>query len=52
MVRPPSLFPRHPQFIQLQSQKQTVLNDIDAELRRIRASLQVEVARSVQQRKI
>ncbi len=45
------LGPRHPQFIQLQSQKQTVLNDIDAELRRIRASLQVEVARSVQQEK-
>ncbi|MEN5279094.1 GNVR domain-containing protein [Brucella sp. TWI432] len=45
------LGPRHPQFIQLQSQKQTVLNDIDAELRRIRASLQVEVARSLQQEK-
>lgn len=45
------LGPRHPQFIQLQSQKQTVLNDIDAELRRIRASLQVEVTRSVQQEK-
>ncbi len=45
------LGPRHPQFIQLQSQKQTVLNDIDAELHRIRASLQVEVARSVQQEK-
>lgn len=45
------LGPRHPQFIQLQSQKQTVLNDIDAELRRIRASLQVEVARSAQQEK-
>jgi len=45
------LGPRHPQFIQLQSHKQTVLNDIDAELRRIRASLQVEVARSVQQEK-
>lgn len=43
------LGPRHPQFIQLQSQRQTVLNDIDAELRRIRASLSVEVARSVQQ---
>ena len=45
------LGPLHPQFIQLQSQKQTVLNDIDAELRRIRASLQVELARSVQQEK-
>ncbi|MCV9908687.1 GumC family protein [Brucella sp. HL-2] len=43
------LGPRHPQLIQLQSQKQTVLNDIDAELRRIRASLQVEVQRSAQQ---
>ncbi|MDT6941225.1 GumC family protein [Brucella pseudogrignonensis] len=43
------LGPRHPQYIQLQSQKQTALNDIDAELRRIRASLQVEVARSMQQ---
>lgn len=43
------LGPRHPQLIQLQSQKQTVLNDIDAELRRIRASLQVEVQRSTQQ---
>lgn len=43
------LGPRHPQFIQLQSQRQTVLNDIDAELRRIRASLSVEVARSMQQ---
>ncbi|OYR15855.1 GumC family protein [Brucella thiophenivorans] len=43
------LGPRHPQYIQLQTQKQTLLNDIDAELRRIRASLQVEVARSVQQ---
>ncbi|HWT64080.1 MAG TPA: GumC family protein [Ochrobactrum sp.] len=43
------LGPRHPQLIQLQSQKQTVLNDIDAELRRIRASLRVEVQRSAQQ---
>ncbi|MFK4822350.1 GumC family protein [Ochrobactrum quorumnocens] len=43
------LGPRHPQLIQLQSQKQTVLNDIEAELRRIRASLQVEVQRSAQQ---
>ncbi len=43
------LGPRHPQLIQLQSQKQTVLNDIYAELRRIRASLQVEVQRSAQQ---
>jgi len=43
------LGPRHPQLIQLQSQKQTVLNDIDAELRRIRASLGVEVQRSAQQ---
>ncbi len=43
------LGPRHPQLIQLQSQKQTALNDIDAELRRIRGSLQVEVQRSAQQ---
>ncbi|PWL17346.1 chain-length determining protein [Falsochrobactrum shanghaiense] len=45
------LGPRHPQLMQLQSQKQTLLNDIDAELRRIRASLQVEVQRSDQQEK-
>ncbi len=45
------LGPRHPALIQAQSQAGTVLNDIDAELRRIRSSLQVEVARSVQQEK-
>ncbi|MCH4543080.1 GNVR domain-containing protein [Ochrobactrum sp. A-1] len=45
------LGPRHPALIQAQSQASTVLNDIDAELRRIRSSLQVEVARSVQQEK-
>ncbi len=45
------LGPRHPSLIQAQSQAGTVLNDIDAELRRIRSSLQVEVARSVQQEK-
>lgn len=45
------LGPRHPALIQAQSQAGTVLNDIDAELRRIRSSLQVEVSRSVQQEK-
>ncbi|MBC2887497.1 GumC family protein [Ochrobactrum sp. CM-21-5] len=45
------LGPRHPQLIQAQSQANAVLNDIDAELRRIRSSLQVEVARSSQQEK-
>lgn len=45
------LGPRHPQFVQLQSQKQTLLNDIDAELRRVRSSLRVEVERSTQQEK-
>ena len=45
------LGPRHPALIQAQSQAGTVLNDIDAELRRIRSSLQVEVARSAQQEK-
>ncbi|WP_176037904.1 GNVR domain-containing protein [Brucella tritici] len=45
------LGPRHPALIQAQSQAGTVLNDIDAELRRIRSSLQVEVGRSVQQEK-
>lgn len=45
------LGPRHPALIQAQSQAGTVLNDIDAELRRIRSSLQVEVARSTLQEK-
>lgn len=45
------LGPRHPALIQAQSQAGTVLDDIDAELRRIRSSLQVEVARSEQQEK-
>ncbi len=43
------LGPRHPQLIQLQSQANAVLNDISAELRRVRSSLQVEVERSKQQ---
>ncbi len=45
------LGPRHPALIQAQSQAGTVLNDIDAELGRIRSSLQVEAARSAQQEK-
>ncbi|MDH7788281.1 uncharacterized protein involved in exopolysaccharide biosynthesis [Ochrobactrum sp. 19YEA23] len=45
------LGPRHPQLIQAQSQAGAILGDIDAELRRIRSSLQVEVQRSVQQEK-
>ena len=45
------LGPRHPALIQAQSQAGTVLSDIDAELRRIRSSLQVEVARSTLQEK-
>ncbi|MEJ5021332.1 GumC family protein [Ochrobactrum vermis] len=45
------LGPRHPALIQAQSQAGTVRNDINAELRRIRSSLQVEVARSEQQEK-
>ncbi|MFQ0815641.1 chain-length determining protein [Brucella anthropi] len=45
------LGPRHPALIQAQSQASTVLGNIDAELRRIRSSLQVEVARSIQQEK-
>lgn len=45
------LGPRHPSLIQAQSQAGTVLNDIDAELRRIRSSLQVEVSRSQEQEK-
>ncbi|KAB2758510.1 GumC family protein [Brucella anthropi] len=45
------LGPRHPALIQAQSQAGTVLSDIDAELRRIRSSLQVEVARSALQEK-
>ncbi len=45
------LGPRHPQLIQAQSQAGAILGDIDAELRRVRSSLQVEVQRSVQQEK-
>lgn len=43
------LGPRHPQLIQLNSQANAVLNDISAELQRVRSSLQVEVQRSQQQ---
>ena len=45
------LGPRHPALIQARSQANTVLSDIDSELRRIRSSLQVEVSRSMQQEK-
>ncbi len=45
------LGPRHPQLIQLRSQVGAIRNDINAELRRIRASLQIEVERSQQQEK-
>jgi len=43
------LGPRHPQLIQLQSQAEGLRREIEAELNRIRASIQVDLKRSVQQ---
>ncbi|MGH6761859.1 MAG: GumC family protein [Phyllobacterium sp.] len=43
------LGPRHPQYIQAQSQLATVRQEIQAEIRRINAAAQVELQRSVKQ---
>ncbi|MBB2969692.1 GumC family protein [Mesorhizobium sp. RMAD-H1] len=43
------LGPRHPQLIQLQSQVEGLRREVEAELNRIRASIQVDLRRSVQQ---
>ncbi|PRD41201.1 chain-length determining protein [Phyllobacterium phragmitis] len=43
------LGPRHPQLIQLQSQAEGLRREIEAELGRIRASIQVDLRRSVHQ---
>ncbi|RCS24657.1 chain-length determining protein [Phyllobacterium salinisoli] len=43
------LGPRHPQLIQLQSQAEGLRREVEAELTRIRSSIQVDLRRSVQQ---